>query len=171
MTTRELQKVIKEKNEVLKQNEEYINENKKLKAQLEAEKNKPKEYIEKTIDNTDYKSIEKLKKELEEKEIELLKNNNKRALLERDLELYKKGSEEYKQFQRELEALTKTKEDLGRQIDGIKQVAKLFGEIDILLTNKLAPIKYSKAILDCQGEEIVIKKFIWNSEYGTRLVL
>ena len=70
MTTRELQKAIKEKKEAelkLKQKEE---ENNKLTKELEQEKNKPKEkeYIETVVDKTDYKAIDRLNNELLQKE-------------------------------------------------------------------------------------------------------
>ena len=159
MTTRELQKAIKEKKEAelkLKQKEE---ENNKLTKELEQEKNKPKEkeYIETVVDKTDYKAIDRLNNELLQKEEALANIRDKTSLLERELHIYKQDSLEYEQFKKDIDTLTKTKDDLGRQIDGIKETTRLVSDIDIFLKEKLAPIKYSKSILDCQNEDIVIE--------------
>lgn len=144
--------------EKLKEKDE---ENKKLQNQLELEQNKPKEkeYIEKIVDNTDYSlqsKLNKIENELREKTKELSHITDKTSLLERELYIYKQDSMEYEQFKKDVEYLTKTKEDLGRQIDGIKETTRLVCDIDDFLKNKLAPMKYSKSILDCKNEEVVI---------------
>lgn len=159
MTTRELQKVIKEKKELENKIYEKENETKQLKQELEKEKNKPKEkeYIETVVDKTDYNKINQLNNELKQKENELSNINDKTILLEKELYIYKQDSKEYEQFKKDIETLTQTKEDLGRQINGIKETTRLMSEIDEFLKGKLAPVKYSKSILDCKNEEIVIE--------------
>ncbi|MBN1076065.1 hypothetical protein DVV91_17230 [Clostridium botulinum] len=153
------QKATQEYIDKLKQQEQ---ENQKLKQALEQEKNKPKEYIEKIveIDNTDYSlknKLNTLQDELNKKEKELSKTEDKTHLLQKELYIYKQDSLEYEQFKNDIETLTKTKEDLGRQINGIKETTRLVSDIEGFLKEKLAPIRYSKSILDCKNEQIVIE--------------
>jgi chromosome segregation ATPase len=158
MTSRELQKVIKEKKELENKINDKEKETEQLKQELEKEKNKPKEkeYVETVIDKTDYNKINQLNNELKQKENELSNVNDKTILLEKELYIYKQDSKEYEQFKKDIETLTQTKENLGRQINGIKETTRL-SDIDEFLKGKLAPVKYSKSILDCKNEEIVIE--------------
>lgn len=135
-------------------------ENNKLKMQLENEKNKPRPIKEVVVDNTDYTLKNKL--EAKEKEIKNLlqekdRINQRLNLMTQKAEVYKKDSIEYQNMKEEITYLTKQKDDLGRQIQSVTDISGLVVEINNMLKNKLAPVKYSKSLLEARNDEIVVK--------------
>ena len=142
-----------------KEVKEYIDENNRLKQELQQEKNKPKETVTETIDNTDYT----LKKKFEETQNELERIKRMKALIEDELkatkdvaEAYKEDSENYYKMKSDIDYLTKQKDDLGRQIESITSISGLVVDIKHLL-DTLSPVKYSRAILEAKDDEIVIE--------------
>ena len=145
--------------EQLKKQEE---ENNKLIEELKQEKNKPKEkeYIETVIDNTDYTVVNKLKKieeELKEKTTEANKFKTKLELMTGKADAYKQDSENYQKMKDDITYLTKQKDDLSRKLQTITDISGLVVEIDHLVKEKLAPIRYSKSLLEAKDDEIVIR--------------
>jgi ParB family chromosome partitioning protein len=152
-----------------KTTEEYINkinekekESEQLKQKLEKERNKPKEkeYITETIDNTDYTILNKLNKieeELKNRTIETNKLKTKLELMTDKAEAYKQDSEDYQKMKEDITYLTKQKDDLGRQLQTITDISGLVVEIDHFIKEKLAPIKYSKSLLEAKDDEIVLR--------------
>ena len=57
----------------------------------------------------------------------------------------------------EITYLTQQKDDLGRQIKSITDISGLLEEINNLIKNKLAPVKYSKSLLEAKDDEIVVR--------------
>ena len=53
--------------------------------------------------------------------------------------------------------LTKQKDELGRQIQAITDISGLVIEIDYLIKEKLAPVRYSKSLLEAKNDEIVLR--------------
>lgn len=161
MTTRELQKVIKEKKEAelkLKQQEE---ENNKLIEELKREKNKPKEkeYIEKVVDKTDYTVVNKLKKieeELKNKSTEANRLKEKLDIMTERAEIYEENSNEYRELKRQIQVLSKEKDDISKAVASGTELAGLIFKIESFLKNELCPITYSRAILDMSSNETVI---------------
>lgn len=142
-----------------KEVKEYIDENNRLKQELQQEKNKPKETVTETIDNTDYT----LKKKFEETQNELERIKRMKALIEDELkatkdvaEAYKEDSENYYKMKSDIDYLTKQKDDLGKQIESITSISGLVVDIKHLL-DTLSPVKYSRAILEAKDDEIVIE--------------
>ncbi|OSA95785.1 UNVERIFIED_ORG: hypothetical protein B2H93_04980 [Clostridium botulinum] len=142
--------------------QEQEQENQKLKQALEQEKNKPKEkeYIEKVVDNTDYSlknKLDKIKKELEEKVTERDRLKTKLELMTNKAEAYKQDSQDYNKMKQDITYLTKQKDDLGRQLQSITDISGLVVEINHLIKDKLAPIRYSKSLLEAKDDEIVLR--------------
>lgn len=124
---------------------------------------------EKVIDNTDY-SLKKKNDELssklstmesEKQTLQLmnqtLKSSNEttKSLMEK----YKTDSEEYRKFKSKMI-------DLGLEPDGnynlanaATEIAKLTNEIEDMLTNKLAPIKYQNFMIAVQSNDVLKKNF------------
>ncbi|HCL4447297.1 TPA: ParB N-terminal domain-containing protein [Clostridium botulinum] len=146
-TQSELNKIICEK-EVL---EKSFNE---LSEKYDKEKNKEPKIVE--VDNTDYTQIEKLKKELESSKSEKDRIENRLNLMTEKAELYEKDSLEYEKMKNDIEFLTNKKDDLGRQIESITSISGLVVDIDHLIKEKLAPVKYSRALLEAKDDDIVI---------------
>jgi ParB-like chromosome segregation protein Spo0J len=137
-----------------KQMQQYIDENNKLKYELEKEKNniKTKEVVVE-IDNTDYSAVNKLKR-IEDEKTDL----EERLKLMTDLaDSYRQDSEDYQKMKEDITYLTKQKDDLGRQLNAITDISGLVVEIDHFVKEKLAPIKYSKSLLEAKDDEIVIR--------------
>jgi len=111
----------------------------------------------KVIDNTDYDTIDKLKKELakKEKDMEFLKRE--KDILERKVKLNEEDAKKYNDLKKQIDELTHTREDIKRQIDAATSISELVVEINNLLKTKLAPIRYSKAILEMSNDKIVIQ--------------
>lgn len=161
MTTRELQKVIKEKKELEKQMQDKEYENNKLKADLEREKNniKTKE-VAVEIDNTDYSAVSKLKRieeELNNKKTEVDRLQRKLELANEKAEIFEKNSEEYKALKRQIEVLGKEKDDISKSITSGTELAGLVHRIEGLLKTELCPITYSRAIIDMSENDTVMK--------------
>lgn len=146
-TQNELNKVICEK-EML---EKSFNE---LSEKYDKEKNREPKVVE--VDNTDYTQIEKLKKELEYTKSEKDRIENRLNLMTEKAELYEKDSLEYEKMKNDIEFLTNKKDDLGRQIESITSISGLVVDIDHLIKEKLAPVKYSRALLEAKDDDIVI---------------
>jgi ParB family chromosome partitioning protein len=137
-----------------KATQQYIDENNKLKADLEKEKNNVKiKEVTVEIDNTDYTVVNKLNKIQKEKE-----NLEEKLRLMTDVaDAYRQDSEDYQKMKEDITYLTKQKDDLGRQIQAITDISGLVVEIDHLVKEKLAPVKYSKSLLEAKDDEIVIR--------------
>lgn len=164
----EAERKIKEYEEKLKQEKEarnkVIQSNLELQKQLEKEKSKPEKIkevvVEVEVDKTDYvamSKIDKIKKENErlrgEKE-----SLEKRLQAKKELaEAYENDSNELKKMRNEITYLTQQKDEIGRRMQSITDISGLVVEIDSLIKNKLAPIKYSKSILEAKDDEIVIE--------------
>jgi hypothetical protein len=162
MTSMELKKVIKEKKELENKIYEKENETEQLKQELKIEKNKPKdkEYVETVVDNTDYTVVNKLKKieqELKDKQTESDRFKTRLELMTDKADAYKQDSEDYQKMKEDITYLTKQKDDLGRQIQAITNISGLVVEIDHLIKEKLAPIRYSKSLLEAKDDEIVLR--------------
>lgn len=113
----------------------------------EYENKPPKEVI---IDKTDYETIDRLKKELAQKE-------KQRELLERKLREQEKDIAEVQRIKKELADLTKQRDNIERQIDSALTLSSLYVEIENFLQTKLAPIKYSRAILERRDSKVVME--------------
>lgn len=147
-----------------KATQQYIDENNRLKAELQKEKNKPEKIkeviVEVEVDNTDYvamSKIDKIKKE-NERLREEKESLEKRLQAKKELaEAYENDSNELKKMRNEITYLTQQKDEIGRRIQSITDISGLVVEIDSLIKNKLAPVKYSKSILEAKDDEIVIE--------------
>jgi ParB family transcriptional regulator, chromosome partitioning protein len=143
-----------------KEVKEYIDKNNRLEQELRVEKNKPREIITETIDNTDYSIVDKLnkiQKEFEDKKIESERLGRRLELAQQKADAYEQDSNDYRKMKDEITYLTQQKDDLGRQIKSITDISGLLEEINNLIKNKLAPVKYSKSLLEAKDDEIVIR--------------
>ena len=138
-----------------KEVKEYIEENNKLKQELRVEKNKPREVITETIDNTDYSLIHKLEEQLNKIKSEKEQTSQELIAMTNLAEAYKEDSKAYEKLNSDIDYLTKQKDDLGRKIESITSISALVVDIQYLITDKLAPIKYSRALLEAKDDEIV----------------
>lgn len=111
----------------------------------------------KVIDNTDYDTIDKLKKELAKKEKDMEFLRREKDILERKVKLNEEDAKKYNDLKKQIDELTHTREDIKRQIDAATSISGLVVEINNLLKTKLAPIRYSKAILEMSNDKIVIQ--------------
>jgi len=111
----------------------------------------------KVIDNTDYDTIDKLKKELAKKEKDMEFLRREKDILERKVKLNEEDAKKYNDLKKQIDELTHTREDIKRQIDAATSISELVVEINNLLKTKLAPIRYSKAILEMSNDKIVIQ--------------
>lgn len=119
---------------------------------------------EELIKNKENNTINQLKSDLilQENSINNLKSQlDKKTrdinLLEREVKLYKEDSKEYANLKKQIEDLTRTKNDLGRKINATVSLSGLVVDINDFIKTKLAPVKYSKAILEVRNDEIVVK--------------
>lgn len=161
MTVRELQEIkksLKEEKKTRRQAEQQAEQAKKSEEialqQLVKEKNKPPKtvQVEKIIDNTDHS----LRKEVDRLQEEYDLFVEKYELLEEKLELAEDDAERYRKMKGELNYLHSEKDDLHRQIESATSISGLVVEIEHLLMDKLAPIKYSKAIREQSHSQVVI---------------
>jgi len=86
-------------------------------------------------------------KRLEEREV----------LLKEKIEIIEKDAEKYRQLRDQIGSLTKQKDDIGRQIESATSLSGYIIDIEDFLKNKLAPIKYSRALLEVKDNPVVIR--------------
>ncbi|MED4883877.1 ParB N-terminal domain-containing protein [Bacillus smithii] len=139
---------------------ELKNKLKQVEQELEKERNKPPKVetkiIEKEVDRTDYDSINKLNKQIHKLQEQLNEYENKYNILKDKLELEQQDAAEYRKMKQEIERLHREKDDLHRQIDSALELSELYVEIEHLLKNKLAPIKYSRALTERRDSEVAM---------------
>lgn len=154
MLKEEKKKLEEDKNKIICEKEELEKSFNELSEKYNKEKDKEPKVVE--VDNTDYTQIEKLKKELEHTKSEKDRIESRLDLMTEKAELYEKDSLEYEKMKNDIEFLTNKKDDLGRQIESITSISGLVVDIDHLIKEKLAPVKYSKALLEAKDDDIVI---------------
>ncbi|BAO04927.1 ParB protein [Clostridium botulinum B str. Osaka05] len=154
MLKEEKKKLEEDKNKIICEKEQLEKSFNELSEKYNKEKNKEPEVVE--VDKTDYTQIEKLKKELESTKSEKDRIEHRLDLMTEKAELYEKDSLEYEKMKNDIEFLTNKKDDLGRQIESITSISGLVVDIDHLIKEKLAPVKYSRALLEAKDDDIVI---------------
>jgi ParB-like chromosome segregation protein Spo0J len=87
--------------------------------------------------------------------IQRLKDREK--LLEEKIELIEKDVGKYRELKNQIETLTMQKDDIGRQIESATSLSGYIVEIEEFLKNKLAPVKYSRALLEMKDNPAVIR--------------
>ncbi|MHA6150191.1 hypothetical protein [Bacillus subtilis] len=130
-------------------------DNKNLSYELNQEK-KNKTVVEKVIDNTDYKQIDTLKKELEYKNKKYENLSKQKMILEQQLERSDVKVKEYEELTNKLKAVTREQDDLGRQVEATSELSEMVWEIEKVLKGSLAPVKYAKAIRDMSDNQIIM---------------
>ncbi|OTQ84936.1 hypothetical protein BG30_12315 [Bacillus subtilis subsp. subtilis] len=129
--------------------------NKNLSYELSQEK-KNRTVVEKVIDNTDYKQIDTLKKELEYKNKKYENLSKQKMILEQQLERSDVKVKEYEELTNKLKAVTREQDDLGRQVEATSELSEMVWEIEKVLKGSLAPVKYAKAIRNMSDNQIIM---------------
>jgi ParB family chromosome partitioning protein len=136
-------RIINEKDELKKQNDQSKIKIKNLQNELN---NKQKEVQKLTL----------LQTEINNNNIKIKRLEEDKLLLEKKVKLNEKEAEEYQQLKSNITNLQNEKSDLCRQIESITNISGFVVDIEHLLQNKLAPIKYSKAIAEQKSEPIIV---------------
>ncbi|MGF0223474.1 hypothetical protein P5495_018860 [Bacillus velezensis] len=129
--------------------------NKNLSYELSQEK-KNRTVVEKVIDNTDYKQIDTLKKELEYQNKKYENLSKQKMILEQQLERSDVKVKEYEELTNKLKAVTREQDDLGRQVEATSELSEMVWGIEKVLKGSLAPVKYAKAIRDMSDNQIIM---------------
>ncbi|WP_152425496.1 hypothetical protein [Bacillus subtilis] len=148
-------KTLKEYKELEAKLRKAEEDNKNLSYELNQEK-KNKTVVEKVIDNTDYKQIDTLKKELEYKNKKYENLSKQKMILEQQLERSDVKVKEYEELTNKLKAVTREQDDLGRQVEATSELSEMVWEIEKVLKGSLAPVKYAKAIRDMSDNQIIM---------------
>ncbi|CAF1771947.1 hypothetical protein NRS6094_03959 [Bacillus subtilis] len=148
-------KTLKEYKELEAKLRKAEEDNKNLSYELNQEK-KNKTVVEKVIDNTDYKLIDTLKKELEYKNKKYENLSKQKMILEQQLERSDVKVKEYEELTNKLKAVTREQDDLGRQVEATSELSEMVWEIEKVLKGSLAPVKYAKAIRDMSDNQIIM---------------
>jgi hypothetical protein len=131
MTTRQLAQAIKEKKEV--------------ERQLEAERNKPPRIVERVVEKkpADY---DRIKEEIKRNDESVRKLNEYTESLKKAYASSKARVDRYEQTEKRIEDLTKTEGELLERVRTITELSEFSFEIEKMLKEKLAPIRYSKSL-------------------------
>jgi ParB family chromosome partitioning protein len=127
-----------------------------FKLRHEEEKYVLKQKIEK-LQKHEFESVEKLKKDIENKSKQYNLLKEREEILNEKIEIYEKDTDKYNQLKSQIDSLTKQKDDIGRQIESGISLSGYIYEIEDFLKNKLAPIKYSRALMEMKDNKTVIK--------------
>ncbi|MEC5260014.1 hypothetical protein [Bacillus amyloliquefaciens] len=148
-------KTLKEYKELEAKLRKAEEDNKNLSYELSQEK-KNRTVVEKVIDNTDYKLIDTLKKELEYKNKKYENLSKQKMILEQQLERSDVKVKEYEELTNKLKAVTREQDDLGRQVEATSELSEMVWEIEKVLKDSLAPVKYAKAIRNMSDNQIIM---------------
>ncbi|WEY98626.1 hypothetical protein P5634_12020 [Bacillus subtilis] len=148
-------KTLKEYKELEAKLRKAEEDNKNLSYKLSQEK-KNKTVVEKVIDNTDYKQIDTLKKELEYQNKKYENLSKQKMILEQQLERSDVKVKEYEELTNKLKAVTREQDDLGRQVEATSELSEMVWEIEKVLKGSLAPVKYAKAIRNMSDNQIIM---------------
>ncbi|MGO5674344.1 hypothetical protein ACTOTM_09160 [Bacillus subtilis] len=148
-------KTLKEYKELEAKLRKAEEDNKNLSYELNQEK-KNKTVVEKVIDNTDYKQIDTLKKELEYQNKKYENLSKQKMILEQQLERSDVKVKEYEELTNKLKAVTREQDDLGRQVEATSELSEMVWEIEKVLKGSLAPVKYAKAIRNMSDHQIIM---------------
>lgn len=107
------------------------------------------------VDKTDYTMINKLKSDKEDLESKIKFLKKDKDILERRVELNQQDSDKYNELKSGIKQLQSQKNSLAKEIESALSISGLVVEVERLLKDKLAPIKYSKAIQDLPDNEIL----------------
>lgn len=140
MTTRELQKAIKEKKALEEENRQL--KNRKPEVVVKEVPTLPEEY-------------HRMKRELREGKSEIERLTAELGVMERQAKLNDKDAKEYARLKEQISFLTKRKDNLSRQIESATELSGLVVRVENFLKTELAPIKYSRAIHEARADEIV----------------
>ena len=146
------QQEIREYQRKLKQTEQ---DNQRLGQLLTEERNKEPKIIEKLvkIDNTDYSLQNKIDKLQERYKY----SERERQSLEEKVGTATEDSEQYEKMKSDLNRLHEEKDDIYRQIESATSISALYVDIEHLLQEKLAPIKYSRALTESKDSKVAMK--------------
>ena len=134
MTVKELREVKRK----LKQAEE----------DLQYERNKPPKVVERVIE--DETKVNKLAYELDK-----LRNDKER--IEQLMQQEKRDAESYRLLQQELSELKDKRNDIEREIESARSIAKFIVNIEKSLQEDLAPMKYSRALTENRNDPVIIE--------------
>lgn len=148
-------KTLKEYKELEAKLRKAEEDNKNLSYELSQEK-KNRTVVEKVIDNTDYKQIDTLKKELEYQNKKYENLSKQKMILEQQLERSDVKVKEYEELTNKLKAVTREQDDLGRQVEATSELSEMVWEIEKVLKGSLAPVKYAKAIRNMSDNQIIM---------------
>lgn len=148
----------------------------KLEQRVKQLESQPPKIIEKVIDNTDTTLLSRNKKLLDD--LEKLKRDNENLICTNKLlesskkstenisESYKRLSEEYKKQSEEYISVKSKIIDMGLDPEGeynlfsaASEIAKLTKEIESLLVDKLAPVKYKNFMIAVKSSDSLRKNF------------
>lgn len=115
----------------------------------------------KTVDEMTVRELREVKRQLKAEQAERarLESENERLIEERtniEESIDERIAEEVRNIERQVDDLHTPKDDLMRQMDSSTTLSKLYVEIEHLLQNKLAPIRYSRALTEAKDSRVVI---------------
>ncbi len=147
-TNKAYQKIKSELNAQKSQNEQ-------LKKKLEEAQNAPIKV--KQIIPADYES-DKAKLSAYEEKIRILENRS--AILEKRAELHQEDADRYQRLKSQIEFLSQKKNNLARQISSATELSGLTVELQRLLEEKLAPIKFKRCMDELENSEIAMNNLM-----------
>lgn len=158
-------KKIKSEKELLENKTKKLeSEKQRLEQELQCEKSKPArvetKIVEKVIDKTDYKAIERMKTlEVSNKELSTKSSELERSLSinKQLLENYKADSEEYRKLKLQMSKLQVEMDSVAQKQVSVLKLTELASEIEFFLYSKLAPTKY-KDFMSVLNEDVTVKE-------------
>ena len=156
MTSKQIEIHIKEKQALEDSNKTLEQSFNNLSKKYIEEQNKPKEVKVKTVDNTDYDMVNGLKRDLANKTRLYNLAIEKETLYKSQIDVYEEKGDEYRELKRKIEVAMKEKNDLGRAVRSGLELSEYISDIETFLKTKLAPINYSRSLIECQDSPTVL---------------
>lgn len=150
---------LKKEKEKLELDVEVAKESAKREYQLRQDlQNQPPQIVE--ILPADYEQVKSkfvsLAQKIKESEYKIEQLEREKSSLTRQASNNDKEAKEYQELKKSIEFMQREKSDLSRQIESATEFAGLTVEIDKVLKEKLAPIKYSR-IMERMDSEVAVE--------------
>ncbi len=116
-----------------------------------------KQILKQEVDNLNLKLQNVQPQDKPETLAKIRRLQEREVLLKEKIDLIEQDATKYKELKHQIESLSLQKDNIGRQIASATSLSGYIVEIEEFLKNKLAPIKYSRALLEMKDNSTVIK--------------
>jgi ParB family chromosome partitioning protein len=113
--------------------------------------------LENRVNSANNEEIQRLKLQVDIQNKKLASYEEQKKALENRAKLTQEDAAKYQKLKSDIEFLTKQKDDIGRKINSATELAGLTVEVQNLLENKLAPVKFKRCMDVLDSSDVAVQ--------------